>query len=269
MIIIYGSTGYMGSAIVEECDRRNLEWSSGGRQDTGDFFEYLADREDDLVINAAAFIPQPTVDECKNHMPDTILGNVVWPTVLARQCETHDVPLIHLSTACIYDEQRQYTEDDEPTRGWDGHCGFYVGTKLLAERIVREYEQHYILRLRVPFDEQDHPRNYLTKLASFDKVYEHENSLTHRGDFAKWVLDLWENRAPFGTYHCVNTGTMSARTTVVNMAVNRLLLKMPEFVKSPHCTGATLSNEKLASVIGPIRSVQEAVTDAVLNWKKK
>ncbi len=223
----------------------------------------------ELVINAAAFIPSPTVDECKNDLDRTIEGNVLWPSQLAYECKRQHVPIAHLSTGCIFDQRHEYSEESRPTRGWNGYCGTYVGTKLLAERWVRIYEKHYILRLRLPFDEVDHPRNYLSKLASFDRVFEHENSLTHRVDFAKWTLDLWEKRAPFGTYHMVNTDQISASDTIHKLWEAGVPIKGFVVVNPEGTTGARLSNAKLVSAIGPVRSVQEAVADAIENWKPK
>lgn len=274
MILIFGSRGYMGSAIVRECERRGLPWLRGQREEIrwndeikGVINQLMTSRAE-LVINAAAYIPMPTVDACKDHQNETIEGNVLWPLLLSQACAFVGKPLMHLSTGCLFDEQREYTEEDTPTRGWDGYCGFYVGTKLQAERWVAKFARCYILRLRLPFDEVDHPRNYLSKLTKFERVFEHVNSLTHRGDFAKWALDLWGKRAPFGTYHCVNTGQIEATAMVINMALKGMIPKMPTFVRSPETTGARLSNAKLVSAIGPVRNVLEAVADSITHWRK-
>lgn len=271
MIYLFGH-GYMAEALVGEMYFRNIDF----KRNTAPCSEYnyfdvmqALKRSPSLVINAAAYVPLPSVDLCKNDPAKTILGNVCFPQILANACQESGVPLMHLSTACLYDEQREYTEEDEPTRGWNGYCGVYVGSKLGGEHLVREYEKHYILRLRLPFDEFDHPRNYLSKLASFETVYDHVNSLTHRGDFAKWTLDLWQKNAPFGTYSCVNTGQIAATETLYEMTRIKGWHKVPRIVKSPDTTGARLSNAKLGSVIGPVRSVQEAVRDAIDNWKPK
>lgn len=268
--MLFGCTGFMGSAIAAECDRRGIEWCPGFRIPFSEVAERLIDIRPTLVINAAAYIPIPTVDECKNDLDRTIEGNVVWPSQLAYECKRHDILIAQLSTGCLFDERDEYTEESRPTRGWNGYCGTYVGTKLLAERLVRIHEKHYILRLRLPFDEVDNPRNYLSKLASFETVYDHVNSLTHRGDFAKWALDLWEKRAAFGTYHMVNTGQISAIETVADM-INKGVKPptMPKISKPNGTTGARLSNAKLVAAIGPVRSVHEAVDDALNNWKPK
>jgi dTDP-4-dehydrorhamnose reductase len=269
MILIFGSHGFMGSAIVAECERRGVPWVAGERGAANRVDEQFDMYGPELVINAAAYIPSPTVDACKHNQTETIIGNVLWPKLLAETCDKHNAVLAHLSTGCLFNEEKEYTEDDKPTRGWDGYCGFYVGTKRLAEKLVSECAANYILRLRLPFDEFDSPRNYLSKLADFNKVFTHVNSLTHRGDFAKWALDLWEKRSPFGTYHCVNTGQVSAEGVCMLMASRRIFGIMPHFVKSPDTTGARLANDKLVSAIGPVRSVHEAVAEAINGWKPK
>jgi UDP-glucose 4,6-dehydratase len=64
------------------------------------------------------------------------------------------------------------------------NCSFYSGTKALAEEVMKAFPEFYIWRLRIPFDEYDGPRNYLSKVQNYAKVYQNWNSLSHRGDFA-------------------------------------------------------------------------------------
>ncbi len=69
-------------------------------------------------------------------------------------------------------------------------CSFYSGTKALGEEAISDIGQNYIWRLRIPFDQFDNPRNYLSKLQNYPKVYDNVNSLSHRGDFVAACLDL-------------------------------------------------------------------------------
>ena len=46
------------------------------------------------------------------------------------------------------------------------------------------------------------------------KVYDNVNSISHRGDFARACLDLWERRAPFGIYNVTNPGFVTTRQVV-------------------------------------------------------
>ena len=72
----------------------------------------------------------------------------------------------------------------------------------------------YIWRLRIPFDELDSARNYLSKVQRYPKVYDNVNSISHRADFVRACLDLWEQRAPFGTYNVTNPGWVTTRHVV-------------------------------------------------------
>jgi len=275
-VILLGSTGYIGSEfarismqrghVITPLDYREAvqkeRWFSDFVQKERWFSDF------DLVVNCAAYIPKPSVSLCDQNEVETVNGNVRLPFKLACICERKDVPLVHFSTACLFDENREYAESDKPLRGFKDHCGWYVGTKLMAEELVGNIEKHYILRIRLPFDEQAGERNYLSKIIAYPKVYDHLNSLTHRADCMNAALDLVERKAPFGTYNLTNPGSISARRVCDKMLAAGLLTKMPEFVPGP-CTGTTLSVDKLLSAGVKIRPVEEAVDDAIKNWRPK
>src|SRR2546423_13392885 len=108
-----------------------------------------------------------------------------------------------------------FPETDEPNFSFrNPPCSFYSGTKALAEESLREIGQCYVWRLRIPFDEFDHPKNFLTKIKSYPKIYDAINSLSHRGDFIPTCLDLKERSAPYGIYNIVNPGSISTRQIV-------------------------------------------------------
>ncbi len=213
-----------------------------------------------LVINAAAFVPKPSVDLCKNDPVRTIMGNVIFPTLIASACRVNNTPLIHFSTGCLYDDKKEYSEADEPTRDLTGYCGLYLASKLAAEKSVWDYQPAYVLRIRLPFDEQDHPQNYLSKLRKYPEIWNHTNSLSHRGDCVKAALDLWEKKAPYGIYNLVNPGCITA-ATIINMwglADKKLTLGPVD--------GTRLSTDKLAAAGIEMRHVHDAVQHALENW---
>jgi dTDP-4-dehydrorhamnose reductase len=267
MIFILGSTGYIGKAVVAEANRRGLNWCPIFTKEHtfNEIDGLITDNKPSLVINCAAFIPQPSVAECDNHIAETCRANAIFPALLALSCARYKIPLMQLSTGCLFDENREYTETDTPIRGFGGHCGIYVGTKLVAEHAVLEYPDNYVLRLRLPFDEVDHPRNYLTKLTKFDQVYKHLNSLTHRGDFAKALFDLWMLRAAPGIYHCVNPDLVCVEGLLELMVQKGLIAKMPRTVKHSS-TGCWLSAKKLESAGVQMRRVGLAIKESLENW---
>lgn len=170
-----------------------------------------------------------------------------------------------------------YTETDHPNFTFrDPPCSFYSGTKGLAEEAITGVGQSYIWRLRIPFDEYDSPRNYLSKLQRYAKVYDNVNSISHRGDFVNACLDLWEKRAPFGTYNITNPGYITSHQ-VVRM-IERILQPHRPFeywkndeefyhlaAKTPR-SNCVLDVSKLLAAGVKMRPVEEAVEHSLRNW---
>lgn len=267
VIVIFGASGYIGGAFCKEFNKRNLEfqiiWHTIPYHDIRKAIIHF---KASLVINCAAFVPTPSVDLCKDNLHETTVGNAVFPSVLAAACEAAGVPLAHIGTACLYGDVKEYNESDPPTRDFNGYCGVYLSTKYLSEKVVREScPDSYVWRIRLPFDEFDTPKNYLSKLKSFSEVWAHDNSLTHRGDFVKAALDMWELRAPFGVYNCCNPGHISAGAIISKMRAKEIILHSPAFVRH-ETTGSLLSTKKLTDTGVKIRPVEEAVEEALENW---
>ena len=108
-----------------------------------------------------------------------------------------------------------FTETDTPNFTFrDLPCSFYSGTKALGEEAIAAFGQSLSGGLRIPFDQFDNRRNYLSKVQRYPKVYENVNSISHRGDFAQRCLDLWDRQAPFGTYNVTNPGYVTTRMSL-------------------------------------------------------
>ena len=130
-------------------------------------------------------------------------------------CADQGYRFIHISSGCIYNGYRKYfTEDDIPNFDFQ-NGSFYSGTKGLAEKlIIKNNPDCYLFRLRIPFDEFPSPRNYITKLLSYESIINAKNSLSHRGDFAKYSIDLIEKNVPFGIYNITNKGHITAEQVI-------------------------------------------------------
>src|SRR5712664_3452907 len=236
MILLLGATGYIGEAFARELERRKESFAVLSRKTVDysrfeELLKYLCSEKPEFVINAAGYTGKPNVDACEAARADTLQGNTLLPLTIAQACLAANIPFGHVSSGCIYagahvvqggksgierdltlpqlqelarrnpSAVRGFTETDEPNFTFRRPpCSFYSGSKALAEEAIAGVGQNYVWRLRIPFDEFDSPRNYLSKVQRYAKVYENVNSLSHRADFVRACLDTWERRVPFGIY---------------------------------------------------------------------
>ncbi len=171
-----------------------------------------------------------------------------------------------------------YTETDEPNFTFrHPPCSFYSGTKALAEEAIDGVGQSYIWRLRIPFDELDNSRNYLTKIQRYAKVYDNVNSISHRGDFVHACLELWERRAPFGAYNITNPGFVTTRQVVEMIKRIRKPNRSFDFwqndeefyrvaAKTPR-SNCVLDVSKVLAAGVKLRPVTEALEHSLQHWK--
>lgn len=315
MILLLGSTGYMGEAFARELQRRNQPFTALSRKETdySNFevlLKFLQRTKPEFVISAAGYTGKPNVDACETARADTLQGNTLLPLTIAQACAAAGIPWGHVSSGCIYsgakverDGQTQvekdmtrpelmalvsnnpsaihgFTENDEPNFSFRRPpCSFYSGTKALAEEAIADIGQSYIWRLRIPFDEFDSPRNYLSKVQRYPKVYDNVNSISHRADFVSACLDLWRLRAPFGIYNVTNPGFVTTREVV--HAVERILKPARPFefwqndeefyrvaAKTPR-SNCVMDVSKLLAAGVKIRPVNEALENSLKNWRKE
>jgi UDP-glucose 4,6-dehydratase len=160
----------------------------------------------------------------------------------------------------------------------DQPCSFYSGSKALAEEAVTGDGQNFIWRLRIPFDEFDSERNYITKLQRYGKVYSNFNSLTHRMDFVKACLDCWQQKVPFGIYNITNPGHITGKEVIQLIKEYITPKKKYVFFSDDHefysfgakaqRSNCILDSKKIQQSGVYMRNVTEALIDAVSNWKK-
>ena len=289
MYIIPGKNGYIAEAIIKELTSRDLPHVSLSRTDINytnkcDFDLYLLNNfhrnilegEDIIVVNCAGYIGKPNVDACELAKADCVEGNVLFPAMLSQLCADRGYQYVHISSGCIYGGyEKHFTEEDAPNFDFQ-NGSFYSGTKALAEKVVIENSpSSYIFRLRIPFDEYASPRNYLTKLLTYDNLLDAENSLSHRGDFAKYSIQLIEQNVPKGIYNITNKGSVTTQQVVELIKKHKLSNKDFQFftnlddfmqqITAPR-SNCVLDTSKIEQYI-KIRTAEQALEEAISKYK--
>ena len=282
MYIILGKNGYIAEAIIQELKSRDLPHVAWSRSEVD--YTNLAELKynlyvlgDDLhVINCAGYIGKPNVDACELAKADCVEGNVLFPAMISQLCADRGYQYVHISSGCIYGGyEKHFTEQDAPNFDFQ-NGSFYSGTKALAEKVVQQNNPtSYIFRLRIPFDEYTSPRNYLTKLMSYDTLLDAENSLSHRGDFSKYSIDLITQKVPHGIYNITNKGSVTTQQVVELIKKHKLTNKEFQFftnlddfmqqITAPR-SNCVLDTSKIEQYI-KIRTAEEALEDALSKYK--
>jgi dTDP-4-dehydrorhamnose reductase len=315
MILLLGASGYIGNAFANELQRRKKDFLSLSRRQMDytrfdSLLEFLKSKKPEFVVNAAGYTGKPNVDACEIAKADTLAGNTLLPQTIANACAAADVPWGHVSSGCIFSgakivegnreriekdmtrpEARAvaekspenihgFSETDTPNFSFrDLPCSFYSGTKALGEEVIAGVGRSFIWRLRIPFDEFDNARNYLSKLQRYSKIYDNVNSISHRADFVRACLDLWEKRAPFGIYNVTNPGFITSRQTAE--MIEKFLKPNRKFeywkddsefylqaAKTPR-SNCVMNVSKLLAAGVTMRLVLEALEDSLKNWKQE
>ena len=301
-VLLIGATGYIGEVFTQLLYKNEeiqcmyvphwklmfpKDLDDQERWDEPKIMDLLYEIDPEIVINAAGYIGKPNVDVCEDNKEATYKGNVLLPKALAKCCQAANVPLMQISSGCIYTGinevkidgkiiKKGFSEKDLPNFGL--HVGsYYSSTKANAESIVQNLcDKHYILRLRIPFDKYHSPRNYLSKLQTYDKLLEARNSMTHRYEFVQACIELWLSKAPYGIYNIVNNGTIT--TSEVVELIKKYLQPEKDFkfweseeefyrigAKAPR-SNCILDNSKLIDAGIKMRPIDEAIEQSLRYW---
>lgn len=316
MILLLGATGYIGEAFAAELTRRGAVFRALSRREV-DYTRFepllslLREVRPEFLVNCAGYTGKPNVDACESARADTLLGNALLPQTLAHACAAASIPWGHVSSGCIYtgakvrndegrcriepnltepavhrlileerDRVQGFTELDPPNFSFRSPpCSFYSGTKALGEEAIAGVGRSYVWRLRIPFDEFDSPRNYLSKVQRYARVYDNVNSISHRGDFARACLDCWYQRVPWGLYNVTNPGWVTTREVVALVRQHIAPDRKFEFWESDAAfyqvaaqaprSNCVLDVSKLLQAGVKVRPVGEALEESLRKWQRE
>ena len=288
MIYLLGGSGYIGSAFAANFERRGIVFRNFSRSQldyTNLSVLTAALRKDqpEFLINAAGYTGKPNVDACEFHKGECLAGNAVLPGIIAQACAEANVPWGHVSSGCIYTGSRPdgsgFTEEDPPNFTFrQNNCSFYSGSKALGEEVLANYTNVYIWRVRIPFDQFENPRNYLTKVMRYARLLDATNSISELQEFVEASLLCWELRIPFGTYNMTNPGTVTTREVVDLIKKTGLCDREfvffgseDEFMRTAAITprsNCVMNSDKLRRAGIRLTEVHEAIERDLHDWTK-
>jgi len=209
------------------------------------------------VLNAAGITGRPNIDWCEDNKPATMRTNVIGTLNLADLCNERGIHCTVYATGCIfvYDEKHPegsgigFTEEDTPN--FDG--SFYSQTKGYMEPMLKEYPTCLILRVRMPVSDDLFHRNFVTKIAKYEKVVNIPNSMTILTEMLPASLAM-AKKGLTGVYNFTNPGVISH---------NQVLDLYKKYI-DPSYTYTNFTIEEQAKVIKAPRSNNELDTTKLM-----
>lgn len=283
MIAILGASGYIGQAFVRYFTKQSIRFRPVSRQECN-YYDYQELKllcctiKPRFLINCAGYTGKPNVDACEDNKAECLAANVYLPNNIGKVCLDTKVPWGNVASGCIYHGDNGgsgFSETDAPNFSFrQNNCSFYSGTKALAEEIMDSFT--YQWRLRIPFNGDQHPRNYLYKVLNYDTLLDVRNSLSHLDQFVRacyWCLD---NEAPHGVYNMTNGGSITTRE-VTNLIAKRNFGKQFKFfddeedfmrlaAKTPR-SSCVLDNSKAIAAGIPLDPIEDVLATAIDEYK--
>jgi len=291
MIILLGGSGYVGSAFQKYFQQSNISYQNIARSEQ-DYTrpeilrQIIAEIKPDFLINCAGYTGKPNVDACELYKTETVEGNVTFPGNIMKVCNELQLPWGHVSSGCIYDgnspDGKGWKETDEPNFDFrHNNCSFYSGTKALGEEILKDATNLYLWRLRVPFNNENGPRNFLTKLMKYEKLLDATNSLSQIDEFARACYECWDKKIPYGIYNMTNPGYVTAREVVELIKKStasdvadkdyQFFANEAEFMATAAIaarSSCVLNCDKRESAGVHMTEVHQTIEEALKNWKR-
>ena len=155
----------------------------------------------------------PTIDflEQPGKLRDNVRDNLFSPLVLAKVCQENDIHFTYLGTGCIFENLSENSPsifDEKSLPNFFGSS--YSIVKGFTDRLMKDLfnDSALNLRIRMPITAEIHPRNFITKITSYEKICSIQNSMTVLPTLLPLAVKMMK-RGIRGTVNLTNPGTIS------------------------------------------------------------
>ena len=283
-ILIYGGRGWIGSQFIELLNDVKYVCGKARVDNEHELANEICEHSPTHIIS---FIGRThgkigdkvygTIDylEQEGKLTENIRDNLFAPLILAALCKKHDIHYTYLGTGCIFkygeDPKSEFEEKSLP----NFFGSSYSIVKGYTDRLMHMYDDEVLnLRIRMPITGEKNPRNFITKITTYEKICSISNSMTVLPEVLPLVLDMMMHNIT-GTMNLTNPGTIS-HNEILDMYRE---LVDPEFVwqnftetEQRAILDSDRSNNRLdtrllESLYPDILSIKDAVRKCLMTYK--
>ena len=291
VFLIYGAKGWIGSQFIEILNKNSLNYTIGSSRLYN--IEDVKNEVDKIKpTHVFSFIGRThgkinnkvfsTIDylEQDGKLVENIRDNLFSPIILANICNERNIHLTYLGTGCIFkfddshpfgEEINGFTEESKPNFFGSG----YSVVKGFTDQMIKEIPNVLNLRIRMPITDTPNPRNFITKITTYEKICSIPNSMSVLPELLPIALKLAQEKHT-GTLNLTNPGLIS----------HNEILEMYKKIVDPDFTWKNftqeeqseilasdrsnnyLNTEKLESLYPQIQNIKKSVENMLKNYAK-
>jgi 3,5-epimerase/4-reductase len=257
--LIYGSEGWIGRQVISKMNEMGLEYIIGKTR-----AENMDELEKEIIeikpTHIMSFIGRThgiingksytTIDylEQPGKIRENVRDNLYSPIVLAMISQKYNIHYTYLGTGCIFEydsthpfgkESNGFTEEDYP----NFFGSSYSIVKGYTDKLMHMFNNVLNLRIRMPITSDYNPRNFITKIITYEKICSVPNSMTVLPDMIPIIIDMSINKHT-GTVNLVNPGLIS----------HNEILEMYKEIVDPEFTWKNFTVEEQNKILASGRS---------------
>ena len=218
-----------------------------------------------------------TIDylEQKGKLVENLRDNLFSPMCIALIAQNYGIHVTYLGTGCIFtykEDKKTFEEDDLPNFFGSG----YSTVKGFTDRLMHFFSNTVLnLRIRMPIVGYHHPRNFVTKITSYEKICSIPNSMTVLEDMIPAMIQMAKDEKT-GTINLTNPGVISHNEMLelyqkhVDPSFEWKNFTQEEQAKillSERSNNELVTGE-LQTLFPAMKNIKDSVEDLFINWDK-
>ena len=290
--LIFGHKGWIGSMVIKELEKQKIDFVCAKSR-----AENKVDVENEIIetkpTHIMSFIGRThgttddgtkytTIDylEQRGKIKENVRDNLFAPLVLSLLSKKHKVHFTYLGTGCIFkfdkthifgNEQTGFTEESLP----NFFESSYSTVKGYTDELMHMFNDDVLnLRIRMPITDKLEPRNFITKIITYEYICSIPNSMTVLDDLIPVAIDMAVNNVT-GTVNLTNPGLVS-HNEILEMYRNIIdpYFKWQNFSKEDQDkilaggrSNNCLDTTKLLSMYPHVKNIKDSVKDVLERMK--
>lgn len=224
-VLVYGANGWIGSQFIKLLEGKGVDHVAGAAR-ADDYHALLEEVTRVQPTHVVSFIGRThgsigekkytTIDylEQEGKLVDNVRDNLYSPLLLCMVCKECNVHYTYLGTGCIFkfdeshpfgQEENGFTERAEP----NFFGSSYSIVKGFTDKLMHLYESNVLnLRIRMPITGTRNPRNFISKITTYEQVCSVPNSMSVLDELLPYALELM-TKGHTGTLNFTNPGLIS------------------------------------------------------------